>query len=82
MIRFMGPEFAFCASRRLKVKEWIADLEFSVDRYWPQCLVHISVWSGVCYFNIELWPFNLVMFRYDNFDKNRERAMKRQDRAR
>lgn len=77
MIRFMSPEFAFHASRRLKVKEWISDLEFSVDRHWPQYLVHISVWSDVCYFNFAIWPLNLTMFRYDNLHKLRDRALKK-----
>jgi hypothetical protein len=79
MIRVMGPEFAFLASRRLKVKEWIADLEFSVDRYWPQYLVHISVWSDMCYFNFAIWPLNLVMFKYDKLGKTKARKMKKSE---
>lgn len=74
MIKWMGPEFLFYATRRLKAREWISDLEFSVDRYKPQYLVHISVLSDVCYFNFAIWPFNLVMFRYDSLHKLSEKA--------
>lgn len=70
MIKFKTPDYFLFSTFRFKIRNWITDLEFSIDRSWSGCVIHISIMSAVCYFNIEVWPCHIALYRYNNIHKN------------
>jgi hypothetical protein len=66
MIRLRTEYYLFFSTRRFKVKKWVSDLEFAIDNSWSGCLFHLSIMSCVAYFNIQVWPCHVAMYRYGN----------------
>lgn len=65
MIKINGTEFLFHAEKRFKIKNWVSDLIFTVEKERPTVLFYLSIMGPVAYFNIEVYPFGLMMMRYD-----------------
>jgi len=71
-VKLLSSEFLLSAEKRFNWKGRNADLSFTIDRHLPMPAnkwwgyVYFKFMSDIAYFSLNVYPFSLCLWRYDN----------------